>query len=234
MQPDGNSGIAHAALHGIIKRIDDPFWDKYMPPNGWGGRCEAIQLPGSAYKETPDTDIHPPVVSPMFQINFGKQGLAFPVSHAYFKEMPSNVWRHLEPSVRSEVLIYYKDLARQTMPTMGAELTECANLQTGKLKRNANARDSVLDGKHARTVEEVKAVRYAWNNPDKLQFERVSPMGEHKNMTNEAHIRNLSNKAKRRVVEYLQYSFDYKGQTYHIKLERLSDGFEQFYSLTKP
>ncbi len=231
---DENTRADHAALHGIIKRIDDTFWDKYMPPNGWGCRCEAIQLPGSNYTETPDDKIFPPAVPKMFQINFGKQGIAFPVSHAYFKNMPRNVWRGLEPQVRSEVLIYYKGQARQSMPSFGADLTEHSNLQTGKLKRNGNAKTTVLDGKHARTVEEVKAVQYAWNNPNKLEFERVSPMGEHKDLTNEEHIHNLEKKARRRVEEYLQYKFEYKGVEYHIKLEKISDGFEQFYSLTKP
>lgn len=230
----GNTRPEHAALHGIVKRIDDPFWDKYYPPNGWGCRCEVVQLPGSSYKETPDSEIHPPAVAPMFQVNFGKQGVAFPVSHAYFKKMPREVWIQIELKVRDEVLHYYKGIAKQIMPSNGADLTEYANLQTGKLKRNGWARDRVLDGRHARTVEEVQAVQYIWNNPDQLHYEKGSRLGEHKDLTNEEHIRNLANKAKRRVEEYLQYSFDYKGQTYYIKLERLSDGFEQFYSLNKP
>jgi SPP1 gp7 family putative phage head morphogenesis protein len=29
----------HIALHGKAYRYDDPFWDKYYPPNGWGCQC---------------------------------------------------------------------------------------------------------------------------------------------------------------------------------------------------
>jgi hypothetical protein len=29
----------HAALHDLVLHIDDPFWDYYWPPNGWGCRC---------------------------------------------------------------------------------------------------------------------------------------------------------------------------------------------------
>ena len=50
---DANTRAEHAALHGVIKRYDDDFWDKYYPPNGWGCRCEVIQLPGKNHKETP-------------------------------------------------------------------------------------------------------------------------------------------------------------------------------------
>jgi SPP1 gp7 family putative phage head morphogenesis protein len=34
----------HAALDGVIKRADDPWWRKYYPPNGWGCRCLAVSL----------------------------------------------------------------------------------------------------------------------------------------------------------------------------------------------
>lgn len=100
---DENTRADHAALHGIIKRIDDPFWDRYMPPNGWGCRCEAVQLPGSSYTETADKDIHAPAVPDMFQINFGKQGIAFPEGHAYFRRLPKDFARQAKDMAREEV-----------------------------------------------------------------------------------------------------------------------------------
>ena len=100
---DSNTRADHAALNGVRKRVDDPFWDIYMPPNGWGCRCEVIQLPSSAAKETPSEKIIPPVVPKMFQVNFGKRGIAFPQGHAYFKRLPKKYEYNLKELSRAEV-----------------------------------------------------------------------------------------------------------------------------------
>ena len=81
---DANTRKEHAALHGVIKRYDDDFWDKYYPPNGWGCRCEVIQLPGKNHKETPAKDMKFCKVDDMWKVNVGKKGVVFPKGHPYF------------------------------------------------------------------------------------------------------------------------------------------------------
>lgn len=34
----------HARLEGVTLPKDDPFWQRYYPPNGWSCRCQAIPL----------------------------------------------------------------------------------------------------------------------------------------------------------------------------------------------
>lgn len=39
----------HAILHGTTLPPSDPFWCKYMPPNGWNCRCVAVQVRKGKY-----------------------------------------------------------------------------------------------------------------------------------------------------------------------------------------
>ena len=83
---DENTRAEHAALNGVVKRYDDEFWDKYYPPNGWGCRCEVIQLPGKNHKETPAADIKYCNVPAAFKVNVGKTGKIFSEEHPYFMQ----------------------------------------------------------------------------------------------------------------------------------------------------
>lgn len=44
---------SHAILHGVRRRFDDPFWDLYWPPNGWGCRCQPVAIYGTGIRQTP-------------------------------------------------------------------------------------------------------------------------------------------------------------------------------------
>jgi SPP1 gp7 family putative phage head morphogenesis protein len=80
----------HAELDGIIRRIDDEFWDTYYPPNGYNCRCDVIQLPG----EATEADIEKytlPVLDPIFATNLAKTGVIFPTDHPYYTDLPAEV-----------------------------------------------------------------------------------------------------------------------------------------------
>lgn len=42
--PSAEHRAAHAAKAGLILPVDDPFWDEWMPPNGWGCKCWVRQV----------------------------------------------------------------------------------------------------------------------------------------------------------------------------------------------
>ena len=41
---DARTRPEHAAWHGVVLPVDDPWWSTHYPPNGWGCRCTVMQL----------------------------------------------------------------------------------------------------------------------------------------------------------------------------------------------
>lgn len=70
----------HKQLHDVIKPIDDAFWDKWYPPNGWRCRCYVTQTDEPA---TPGTATGEP--TPGFHGHVGKSNMTFnEEEHPYF------------------------------------------------------------------------------------------------------------------------------------------------------
>lgn len=76
----------HAAIDGVVKRADSPFWDNYMPLNGWNCRCFVTQLEEAEETDTSEIDINPKDFPELFRHNPGKTGKIFVEGeHPYFK-----------------------------------------------------------------------------------------------------------------------------------------------------
>jgi SPP1 gp7 family putative phage head morphogenesis protein len=70
----------HQILNGIIKPVDDPFWDRYYPPNGFRCRC-FVEATDETEDETPPPDMP---LDYRFTHNPGADGKAFTNVHPYF------------------------------------------------------------------------------------------------------------------------------------------------------
>ncbi|HMQ77127.1 MAG TPA: DUF935 family protein [Flavobacteriales bacterium] len=73
---------AHALLDGIVRPVDDPFWDTHYPPLAWGCRCDVNQTAEDVSGELPEGLARVPA---MFRGNVGKTGIIFPESHPYYQ-----------------------------------------------------------------------------------------------------------------------------------------------------
>lgn len=69
----------HEGLDGIIKHINDPFWQTWFPPNDWNCRCIVDQLEDGVVS----TKVFEKNESEVFGGNVGKNGLIFPKTHPY-------------------------------------------------------------------------------------------------------------------------------------------------------
>ena len=84
---DANVRPEHRRLNGIIRPVGDAFWNRYAPLNGWGCRCDLVQVDASEvptdvsnFKDL--TDKEQPQV---FRHNPGITGTVFEPSHPYFQ-----------------------------------------------------------------------------------------------------------------------------------------------------
>jgi SPP1 gp7 family putative phage head morphogenesis protein len=78
------------SLHGVVKPVDDPFWDTYYPPNHFGCRSDVKQL-GSGKITPSDKIVYPEKLPAMFKTNLAKTGLIFPPDHPYWIDIPADV-----------------------------------------------------------------------------------------------------------------------------------------------
>lgn len=82
----------HAALNGITLPPSAPFWEQFLPPNGWNCRCTTVQVrknkyPTSDPEEAMKRGLHctEGVKNAIFRHNVGKSLELFPPKHPYLK-----------------------------------------------------------------------------------------------------------------------------------------------------
>lgn len=100
---DDNVRDEHRLLNGIIRKIGDPFWSTHYPPNGWGCRCDVVQLASSSAHETEKDRIPNVPIPSMFRTNLGEQGLVFPKGHPYYEGIPKEILQKAVASLPNDV-----------------------------------------------------------------------------------------------------------------------------------
>lgn len=84
---DANVRDEHDALDGTVRPVNDRFWSRNFPPNGYNCRCEAVPIERGEEKVTPLTVVknkNIPEQETLFAMNPGQTGLIFRDSHPYF------------------------------------------------------------------------------------------------------------------------------------------------------
>lgn len=81
---DKRTRLTHLQLDGIIKPVNDVFWNTYYPPNAWNCRCTVRLVPkGTKSKPIPEDFAG---IDEMFRGNTAKDGVIFPKKHAYYQQ----------------------------------------------------------------------------------------------------------------------------------------------------
>ena len=80
------------SLDGVIRPVDDPFWQIYFPLNHWGCRSTVRQLRHGTVTDITKINEDAPELPPMFATNIAETGLIFPEDHPYFVGAPPELY----------------------------------------------------------------------------------------------------------------------------------------------
>lgn len=99
-------------LDGVIKPVDDPFWNVYYPPNHFRCRSTVKQLQSG--RVTPNHEVtHPEKGIPdMFKTNLAKTGMIFPPAHSYWDGISEDVPVHGQSVLQKDIEKWAKDNLR--------------------------------------------------------------------------------------------------------------------------
>lgn len=83
---DGRVRKEHLILDWVVKKVEDPFWKIYTPPNGWWCRCtlEKLQSDVITSTNTIGLNLHKSVPN-IWRFNSAMEKQVFSPKHPYFK-----------------------------------------------------------------------------------------------------------------------------------------------------
>jgi hypothetical protein len=96
-QTVGDSRVrdSHKLLDGVTRNIRDSFWATHYPPNGWGCRCEAVQVSSAEHEtyQVPKVGIPKP-----FNTNLAQNGIIFPDASPYYSGITDEAILMMRPA----------------------------------------------------------------------------------------------------------------------------------------
>lgn len=88
---DRRTSALCSSLNGVVRSVDDSFWNQYYPPNHFGCRSTVRQRSGGMTATPLDRIEYPEKMPEMFNVNLASQGLIYPPNHNYWNAVPQEV-----------------------------------------------------------------------------------------------------------------------------------------------
>lgn len=255
-------GEDHRIFWNMVRPVDDPFWNRHRPGDRWNCKCSLsstadppTRIPGDSSAPASDpqpglkgnpavtrsvfSDDHPYFPSgcgscPFYRKSFRNRLKSIFVDRAkdcyncpYIDGCIDRATA--KRSIDEKTFAKWESaVVDGVMPKL--DKTPCQSVRSGILNRTNKVRNTFI--RHCHHDYEVDAAVYIWNHPEELEFVRVSPLGEGKDMSTEKAQRNIKKKIYiLGFVEFRIYEFEYRDKVFLVKTALCKKGHEQFYSL---
>lgn len=209
----------HARLNGIIKPIDDKFWDRFYPPLDWRCRCDVV-----ATAEDSTNEIEENLPTPGLKGNVGKDKEIFTKKGSFFKLLNTDenalrnaeLSKYLAPNKTDKKYNFAKGTKKVNASIFADEKELDQNFEVGiliceTLKFNINVR-AHLDGK---IIKNVKNPEYLING--KIA-DRKSPEGNR--------LSNLLRTAERQMCEIVVFDLENYTETPEFLINKIKNSFQ--------
>ena len=203
----------HAKLHGVIVPINDEFWDKHYPPNGWRCRCsvQSSDAPPTDPDKIPKVPVHK-----HFQHNVGKTGQIFDEKqHPYVKYISKDKLRELSKEADNRLAIYTSNKVREWAKT---------NLVGKKIKAKDKP-EFVLTNKDIKTIT---------NKPHKYRWFRNNMLYEIEKYYKESKPTHTAReiKGRKKYKYWYYYEVEIEDKKFYINIVMLANGEKKLHAIT--
>jgi SPP1 gp7 family putative phage head morphogenesis protein len=207
---DDKVRLDHEKLHGVIKAVNDPFWDTHYPPNGW--RCRCYVKPTT---ETESGDVPAIKVEESFNHNVGKTNELFmEKKHPYFvipksdkKEVDTKINGLLANHSAKEILKFAK-----------------ARIVGNKYKTSDNLEFTISNSDMKTVVNKAHADRIGRNN---LFYNLKETLKNAKQISTKA-----EGKGREKYVKWFYYEVTDSDQKYYLNVVLMQDGRYKLHAIT--
>ena len=208
----------HAILDGTTLPPSDPFWDMFLPPNGWNCRCTAVQVRNNKY---PASDPELAMKRGMnctegakkaiFRYNPGKSLQLFPPKHPYYKapkEVKATTEKMLVKLRRAETLEYARENIVQEQCT--------------------------VSGIDTPVQFTVRGIKEAINQPHRFMLEKLEAIRRIRELLQKGELVKSADDEKDNpmVIRYHYVKIAMATKPAYVVIREMKDGRMIFYSIT--
>lgn len=142
---DGRTRPQHMAYNGYTATVNDPIWNKLLPPNDWGCRCSVSQTDNPVSTHSPKTNS----IKSTFQNNPATSGEIFTKNAGYSKMLSNSTILEADKFARKQIKIQQqnltKDWAKKNIPEKEGLNLKAPNFQTKQIHLNRRAVKEIMN-----------------------------------------------------------------------------------------